>query len=100
MNTLYAATNNVRRYELRQTFEPKTRGFGLPVAELPRLNDLIRLAPPCAKNTDWVFNSNLRNVYRGQSLDEGNCLILLSLPTLEPPRASYSQPRAWRVEDG
>ena len=79
MHSRYATIDNLRRLEDRQAFQPKAGRFYFAVSELPRLDDLIRLAPAPGHETDRVFDGDLRDVGIGEQHEEVNRIGLLSL---------------------
>jgi hypothetical protein len=84
MTTLY----DIRRHKLRQVLEPQAGRFSLAMPELPRLDDLIRLANAAADNRNRVLYCDPR--YRGvhESVNELKRRLLFHYLVLEPPRTA------------
>lgn len=67
-----------------QSFEPKAGGFNLSVTKLPRLDDLIRLAPTRRHYANGIFDGYSLNRSLCQIHEETNGISLFPLFVLEP----------------
>jgi hypothetical protein len=69
------------------------------VAELPRLDYLVRLTDTATDNTHWILQGNLWHRCIEQPLNKLKCLLLFNQLALKPPCSTDCQMRAWRVSN-
>src|ERR1700738_1558884 len=86
---------DIRRSQFGQKFKPQTGRLYLTMPELPRLNDLIGLAPPRRKFTDRIFHCDTWNIRFHQIAHEFQGHALLAYFVLPPTctRRSYVSAR-------
>lgn len=97
MDASLSPGNNVRWIERREILQPKASGLGFAVAELPRLNDLIRLPNAGGNDRNRVLNRDPRDGRRQQEPDKLKGRGLFRLLEREPPRTASGKVRARRV---
>src|SRR6185312_14568841 len=99
MHASFTACNDACGHEQRQTLEPKTSSLGFTMAELPRLNHLVRLANPAADDADRVFQSDTRNRSRQELGNEHKRPLLHTAGALgfKVPGTGDRQVRAGRM---
>lgn len=97
MHSRLSAFHDVCRLERRKVFEPETSRFGFAVTELPRLDDLVRLADFAADDADGVFDADARDGSVHEHTNEVQRLCLFFLPLFEPPRTRHRQKPARRM---
>ena len=97
MHPRYSSIDDVGRQEKRQAFQPKACSFDLAMPELPRLDDLVWLAPTCRHQADGIFDGDLRNIGIGEQHEQVYRLYLLVLPILPPSSAANGQMGARRM---
>lgn len=99
MDAWLSSRNDVRGSEWRQIFEPEARCFCFSVAELPRLDDLIRFADLAGYDADRIFYGYAFYWSGHKASNEVERLLLLVSFFGEPASAGYRQVRTWRVRD-
>ena len=86
MNTWTATINNIGGNKFWQVFKPQAGGFCFAVAELPWLNDLIRLADLRAYDADGIFQGNFLDRCVEKPAHKSKRPLLFRFSVLEPPR--------------
>ena len=84
MHPRYSPIDDIRRLQEWKTFQPKTCFLGFAVPELPRLNNLVWLAPAARHQADGVLDSDLLDVGVGEQHEQVYRLYLLCLLILPP----------------
>ena len=90
---MLAPVDDVGGLELRQTLEPEAGRLGLTVTELPRLDDLVGLAPLGRHDAHRVLDGDLGDVSVGELHEEVDGLLLSPVRALgcEPARSADSE---------
>jgi hypothetical protein len=91
--------DNISGGKKRQVLQPETCCFCFSMPELPRLNDLIRLANPRADNANRILKSNVPDGGTKQVAHKLKRQTLLILLLVKPSCATDSQMRAWWVRN-
>lgn len=102
VQSLLSSIYDVCRLQLWQARQPKAGGFCFTMPELPRLYDLVILAPDNFKRVfvrDWIFNSNQWDVCIHQQLEKLRALshVTPEVTFFKPTYARIAKARAWRV---
>ena len=96
MHPRYSSIDDIRRLQKWKTFQPKTRSLGFAVPKLPRLDNLVGLAPATRHQADGVLYSDLRDVGIGEQHEQVYRLYLLCLFILPPSSATDRKTSARR----
>lgn len=96
MHPRHSSIDDIRRLQKWQTFQPKACSFGFAVSKLPRLDNLIGLAPATRHQADGILNSDLRDVGVGEQHEQVYRLYLLCLLILPPSSAADGETSARR----
>src|SRR6187431_2618977 len=102
MHARVPAFNNVGRHKLWQILEPQTCGLCFTVAELPRLDDLIRLAVLGRHDADGVLDGDARYRRVRKDHEERDGLLLPAIGALfgEVARTTHRQMRTrWERDE-
>ena len=99
MHPRYSPIDDIRRLQEWKTFQPKTCSLGFAVPELPRLNNLVWLAPAARHQADGVLDSDLRDVGVGEQHEQVYRLYLLCLLILPPSSTANGETSARRKSD-
>jgi hypothetical protein len=93
MNPWLTPVNDIRRLEWWQRLKPETCFFGFTVPELPRLDDLVRLAYIAGNDRYGILQGDLWDWCIQQDPDKLERLLLPSIRPLllEPPRPRHGQ---------
>ena len=99
MHPRYSPIDDIRRLQEWKTFQPKTCSLGFAVPELPRLNNLVWLAPAARHQADGVLDSDLRDVGVGEQHEQVYRLYLLCLLILPPSSTANGETSArWKSD--
>lgn len=96
---MFPALYDVRRSELWQPTQPQTGCLRLAMSELPRLHDLIRLAPQAGHDAHGILDAHSRHVCSGELQKELDGFCLLFGLVLEQTRTGHGKVCAWWVRD-
>ena len=96
MHPRHSSIDDIRRLQKWQTFEPKACSLGFAVSKLPRLDNLVGLAPAARHQSDGILNSDLRDVGVGEQHEQVYRLYLLCLLILPPSSATDGETSARR----
>ena len=99
MHPRYSPIDDIRRLQEWKTFQPKTCSLGFAVPELPRLDNLVWLAPAARHQADGVLDSDLRDVGVGEQHEQVYRLYLLCLLILPPSSTANGETSARRKSD-
>src|SRR6185436_2225227 len=99
MHSCLPGFDNLCRFQQWQRLQPETCGLDFPVSELPRLNNLVRLADAAADNTDRILQRNHRDGCVKQLTHKVDSGLLLHAFAMKPTCATHSQMRTWRMRD-
>ncbi len=99
MHPRYSPIDDIRRLQEWKTFQPKTCSLGFAVPELPRLDNLVWLAPATRHQADGVLDSDLRDVGVGEQHEQVYRLYLLCLLILPPSSTANGETSARRKSD-
>ena len=99
MHPRYSPIDDIRRLQEWKTFQPKTCSLGFAVPELPRLNNLVWLAPAARHQADGVLDSDLWDVGVGEQHEQVYRLYLLCLLILPPSSTANGETSARRKSD-
>jgi hypothetical protein len=91
VNSRYPALDYVGRYQFRKILQPETCSLDLAVTEHPGLDNLIRLPPFTAQNSNRVFDGDTLNRKLGYEPHKLDSLCLLLWSVLEPSRPTDGQ---------
>jgi len=96
MHPRYSSIDDIRRLQEWKIFQPKTCSLGFAVPKLPRLDNLVGLAPATRHQADRVLDSDLRNVGIGEQHEQVYRLYLLCLLILPPSSTANGETSARR----
>src|SRR5690349_9967588 len=99
VNPSLSTFNAMRRVQRRQVLQPQARCLRLAVPELPRLDDLIRLAHARRNHTDRVLDGDAVDGRGHEQLHEPDRVLLLLALLLEPPSSADAEVRTGREGD-